>query len=214
MNALLLGATGGIGQALARGLAGRVGRLWLSGRNGAVLSSLAHNLGALAVPTELGQELEVQALAQEVGPLDLLVYAAGAVYKAGLRQQGMSDFAGLAAVNLEGLALLLKYTTFNPQARVVVLGVYPDLVSVPGLSAYAATKLGAEGLLSVARKEFRREGVRFCLVRLPAVATGLWAPLGGAPKNALHPDQAAARILEGILSEPMPEVLEVKQAEA
>lgn len=214
MNALLLGATGGIGQALARGLAGRVGRLWLSGRNGVVLSSLAHDLGALAVPTELGQELEVQALAQEVGPLDLLVYAAGAVYKAGLRQQGMSDFAGLAAFNLEGLALLLKYTTFNPQARVVVLGVYPDLVSVPGLSAYAATKLGAEGLLSAARKEFRREGVRFCLVRLPAVATGLWAPLGGAPKNALHPDQAAARILEGILSEPMPEVLEVKQAEA
>lgn len=210
MNTLLLGATGGIGQELARGLAGRVGRLWLSGRNGVVLSSLAHDLGALAVPTELGQELEVQALAQEVGPLDLLVYAAGAVCKAGLRQQGMSDFARLAAVNLEGLALLLKYADFNSQARVVVLGVYPDLVSVPGLSAYAATKLGAEGLLGVARKEFRREGVRFCLVRLPAVATGLWAPLGGAPKSALHPGEAAARILEGILSEPMPEMLEVK----
>lgn len=210
MNTLLLGATGGIGQELARGLAGRVGRLWLSGRNGVVLSSLARDLRALAVPTELGQELEVQALAQEVGPLDLLVYAAGAVCKAGLRQQGMSDFARLAAVNLEGLALLLKYADFNSQARVVVLGVYPDLVSVPGLSAYAATKLGAEGLLGVARKEFRREGVRFCLVRLPAVATGLWAPLGGAPKSALHPGEAAARILEGILSEPMPEMLEVK----
>lgn len=210
MNTLLLGATGGIGQALARGLAGRVGRLWLSGRNGAVLAALARDLGALAVPTELAHELEVQALAQEVGPLDLLIYAAGAVQKASLREQGMDDLERLSAANLTGLALVLKYATFNPQARGVLLGVYPELIAVPGLSGYAATKLGAEGLLNVARKEFRREGVRFCLVRLPAVATGLWAPLGGAPKNALHPDEAAARILEGVLSESMSDVLEIK----
>lgn len=210
MNALLLGATGGIGQALARGLAGRVGRLWLSGRNGAVLAGLARDLGALAVPTELAHELEVQALAQEVGPLDLLIYAAGAVQKASLREQGMGGLEHLFNANLAGLARVLKYVTFNPQARGVLLGVYPDLITVPGLSAYVATKLGAEGLLNVARKEFRREGVGFCLVRLPAVATGLWAPLGGAPKNTLHPDEAAARILEGILSEPMPEVLEIR----
>lgn len=94
--------------------------------------------------------------------------------------------------------------------RVVLLGVYPDQIIVPGLSAYVATKQGAEGLLNVARKEFRREGVRFCLVRLPAVVTHLWAPLGGAPKTALHPDQAAVRILEGALAEPMPEVLEIR----
>ncbi|MCX7600789.1 MAG: SDR family NAD(P)-dependent oxidoreductase [Meiothermus sp.] len=212
MNALLLGATGGIGQSLARHLAGRVSRLWLSGRNGQMLASLARDLGALAAPAELGHELEVQALAEEVGPLDLLLYAAGAVQKAGLREQNLADLERLAAANLGGLALMLKYARFNPQARVGVLGVYPDLISVPGLSAYAATKLGAEGLVNVARKEFRREGVRFCLVRLPAVATNLWAPLGGPPKTALHPDLAALRILEGILAEPMPEVLEIRQA--
>ncbi len=210
MNTLLLGATGGIGQALARVLAGRVGRLWLSGRKGAVLAGLARDLGALAVPAELGSALEVQALAEEVGPLDLVLYAAGAVHKAGLREQEMGDLERLTTANLAGLALVLKYATFNPQARVVVLGVYPELITIPGLSAYVASKLGAEGLLNVARKEFRREGVRFCLVRLPAVATGLWAPLGGAPKTALHPDQAASRILEGALAEPMPEVLEIR----
>lgn len=199
-----------MGQSLAHQLAGRVGRLALSGRNGQILASLARDLGALAVPAELGNELEVQALAQEVGPLDLLIYAAGAVQKASLREQSMADLERLTTANLGGLALLLKYAQFNPNARVVVLGVYPELIAVPGLSVYVASKLGAEGLLNVARKEFRREGVRFCLVRLPAVATSLWAPLGGAPKNALHPDEAAARILEGVLSEPMPDVLEVR----
>ncbi len=210
MNTLLIGATGGIGQSLAHQLAGRISPLWLSGRNGQILASLARDLGALAVPAELGNELEVQALAEEVGPLDLLLYGAGAVQKAGLREQSMADLERLAAANLTGLALLLKYVKFNPQARVAVLGVYPELIAVPGLSAYMATKLGAEGLVSVARKEFRREGVRFCLVRLPAVATGLWAPLGGAPKTALHPDEVAARILEGVLAEPVPEVLEIR----
>ncbi|GIW34800.1 SDR family NAD(P)-dependent oxidoreductase [Meiothermus sp.] len=210
MNTLLIGATGGVGQSLAHQLAGRVSRLWLSGRNGQILAGLARDLSALAVPAELGNELEVQALAEEVGPLDLLLYAAGAVQKAGLREQSMADLERLTTANMGGLAILLKYVRFNPQARVAVLGVYPELIAVPGLSAYVATKLGAEGLVSVARKEFRREGVRFCLVRLPAVATGLWAPLGGAPKTALHPDEAAARILEGVLAEPMPEVLEIR----
>lgn len=210
MNTLLIGATGGVGQSLAHQLAGRVSRLWLSGRNGQILAGLARDLSALAVPAELGNELEVQALAEEVGPLDLLLYAAGAVQRAGLREQSMADLERLTAANMGGLALLLKYARFNPQARVAVLGVYPELIAVPGLSAYVATKLGAEGLVSVARKEFSREGVRFCLVRLPAVATGLWAPLGGAPKTALHPDQAAARILEGVLAEPLTEVLEIR----
>lgn len=210
MNTLLIGATGGVGQSLARHLAGRVSRLWLSGRNGQILASLARDLSALAVPAELGNELEVQALAEEVGPLDLLLYAAGAVQKVGLREQSMADLERLLVANLGGLALLLKYARFNPQARVAVLGVYPELIAVPGLSGYVATKLGAEGLVSVARKEFRREGVRFCLVRLPAVATPLWAPLGGAPKTALHPDEAAVRILEGVLVEPLTEVLEIR----
>lgn len=210
MNTLLLGATGGIGQALARRLAAQEGQLWLSGRKGQVLADLARELGALAVPTELGSALEVQALAEEVGPLDLMIYAAGAVSKASLREQEVGDLERLITANLGGLALLLKYLRFNPNARVVVLGVYPEFVSVPGLSAYTASKLGAEGLLNVARKEFRREGVRFCLVRLPAVATGLWAPLGGAPKSALSPDLVATRIMEEALREPMPEVVEIR----
>jgi len=210
VNTLLLGATGGIGQALARRLAAQEGQLWLSGRKGQVLADLARELGALAVPTELGSALEVQALAEEVGPLDLMIYAAGAVSKASLREQEVGDLERLITANLGGLALLLKYLRFNPNARVVVLGVYPEFVSVPGLSAYTASKQGAEGLLNVARKEFRREGVRFCLVRLPAVATGLWAPLGGAPKSALSPDLVATRIMEEALREPMPEVVEIR----
>ncbi len=210
MNTLVLGATGGIGQALASALAARGGQLWLSGRNGQVLAELARRLGARTVPAELGHELEVQALAAEVGPLDLFIYAAGAVVRQGLRELDAKDLERLFTANLKGLTLALKHLSFRPGARGVVLGVYPELVSVPGLAAYTASKLAAEGVLHVARREFRREGVRFCLVRLPAVATPLWAPFGEPPKNALTPAQAAERILEGALADPLPETLEVR----
>lgn len=210
MKTLIVGASGGLGGALARALVGQASQLFLLGRNASALATLAGAVGGEALPADLGSELEVQAALAETGPLDLLIYAAGAVSKASLRETSRVEVERLEVANSWGLALTLKYARFNPAARVVLLGVYPDLVMVPGLFAYAASKLGAEALLGVARKEFRREGVRFTLVRLPAVATGLWTPLGGAPKQALNPDEAAQRILEGTLVESPPELLEVR----
>lgn len=210
MNTLIVGATGGLGSALARALSGRVARLFLLGRDASALAGLAKSVGGEALPADLASELETGAAFAEAGQLDLLIYAAGAVAKANLREMSRSEAERLEAANSAGFALTLKYAAFNPDARVVLLGVYPDFVTVPGLSAYAASKLGSEAVLNVARKEFRRDGVRFTLVRLPAVSTGLWAPLGGAPKNALHPDEAAGRILSGVWIENPPETLEVR----
>jgi NAD(P)-dependent dehydrogenase (short-subunit alcohol dehydrogenase family) len=58
-----------------------------------------------------------------------------------------------------------------------------------------------ETYLEVARKELRKEGVRLVLVRLPAVATPLWAPLGGPPRGAQAPDEAARKVLEAVLAD-------------
>lgn len=151
----------------------------------------------------------MSAVLAETDPLDLLIYAAGAVNRSSLREMSLTEAERLEAVNCSGLALALKYARFNLGARVILLGVYPELVTVPGLAAYAASKLGAEALLNVARKEFRREEVRCILVRLPAVATGLWDLLGGPLKSALHPQEAATRILDSVLVEPPPEVVKL-----
>ncbi|GEM86361.1 short-chain dehydrogenase [Meiothermus granaticius NBRC 107808] len=209
MSTLVVGATGGLGQALARALSGRGGKLFLLAREARALGDLASSLGGEALPADLASELEVSAALAEAGPLDLLIYAAGAVSRASLREMSRAEAERIEMANCGGVALTLKYARFTSGARVILLGVYPELVTVPGLAAYAASKLGAEALLNVARKEFRREGVRCTLVRLPAVATGLWAPLGGPPKSALQPQEAAARILDRALVEPPPEVVEL-----
>lgn len=202
MKVLIVGATGGIGQALARGLAGH--ELWLSGRNGIILSSLAAELGAQEVAAELSSEADVAHLMQETSGLDLLLYAAGGVSKRGLRDLSLADWNMVMAANFQGAVWCLKHAQFKAGANAVFLGVYPNYVTLPGFAAYLASKMALENLLSVARKEYRKENVGFSVVRLPAVATGLWDSLGGAPKNALSAEQAAQGILQAIAHHPVP----------
>ncbi|MGZ4274896.1 MAG: SDR family NAD(P)-dependent oxidoreductase, partial [Solirubrobacteraceae bacterium] len=58
-TALVTGATGGIGEAIARALAARGARLLVSGRREAELSRLAEDLGAEAIVSDLAAAEEV-----------------------------------------------------------------------------------------------------------------------------------------------------------
>ena len=72
-TALVTGATGGIGQAIARALAARGATLVLTGRRADVLEPLAAETGGRAVACDLADAAEVERLAREVGEVDLLV---------------------------------------------------------------------------------------------------------------------------------------------
>ncbi len=209
MTALVIGATGGIGMALAKALRERVSQLWLSGRNEGLLSELAQTLEANAVSADLGDEQAVQHLMAQVGDLDFLVYAAGAVVRAPVRQMSLAEWQQVLNANLVGAWLVLKHAQFRQGARALFLGVYPQLVRVQGLSAYAVSKAGLEELLQVARRELRGQGVSLILVRLPEVATNLWSVFGGPPRRALSPETVAQQILDQAFAEPAPEVIEI-----
>jgi cyclic-di-GMP-binding biofilm dispersal mediator protein len=209
MKALVIGATGGIGSAIARLLASRATTLWLSGRNTEKLAELARQLNAHAFPAELSDEEQVRQLMTTVGALDLLVYAAGAVVRVNLREMSLAEWERVMAANLTGAFFVLKHAQWNSPAQAIFLGVYLDFVRVNGLSVYAASKAALEMMLAVARREMRQSGVRLTLVRLPEVATNLWSVFGGPPKRAFSPDEVAQRIIEGALVEPPPEVLEI-----
>lgn len=207
MRVLILGATGGIGGALARVLRGH--QLFLSARKAKELQALAEEVGGQALPAELTDELEIQALLEEVGPLDLVFHAVGFAAKSGVREVGRGILEKILQTHFLSAAFLLKHARFQKGSRAVFFGAYPSYVQVPGFAPYAAAKGALEWYLEAARKELRKEGVRLVLVRLPAVATGLWKPIGGPPKGALPPEEAARRVVEGVLREPPPEVLEV-----
>src|ERR1700761_3133298 len=70
---LLTGATGGIGQAIARDLGGRGAKLILTGRRTDVLQPLASELGARALAVDLSDAADVDRLLGEAGDVDILV---------------------------------------------------------------------------------------------------------------------------------------------
>lgn len=208
---LVIGATGGIGSALVRLLASKAQKIWISGRNLEKLSSLARELNATAIVADLSEENQVADMMAQVGELDLLIYAAGAVAKVNVRQMDFNEWKRVLDANLTGAFFVLKHARFNKGARAVFIGVYPELVRVSGLSAYAVSKSGLETLLSVARREMRSEGVNLILVRLPEVATPLWSVFGVVPRRALQPEDVAQKILDNIFIEPCPELIEIER---
>src|ERR1700758_43148 len=72
-NVLITGATGGIGQAIARALAARGGKLILTGRRTAVLEPLAQQLDARTAAVDLAEPAELERLVRESGEVDILV---------------------------------------------------------------------------------------------------------------------------------------------
>jgi NAD(P)-dependent dehydrogenase (short-subunit alcohol dehydrogenase family) len=159
------------------------------------LGELGRKLSVEVVGAELSDELEVHAIMEQAGPLDLLLYAAGAIEPRTLRETGSDSWQRVMDANLTGAFYALKHARFNPGARVALLGAYPDYVRFPKFGVYAAAKAGLEALAAVARKELRRDKVEVTVVRLPAVDTDLWLPAGKPPRGALSPDDAARQIL-------------------
>ena len=76
-TALVTGATGGIGQAIARGARAAGASVVLSGRRTDVLEPLAQELGAKAIAADLADRDEVLRLAAAAGDVDVLVANAG-----------------------------------------------------------------------------------------------------------------------------------------
>lgn len=203
-RALIIGAGGGIGSAVVARLEGY--EATLVGRDGRRLGR-ARRPGDQVVPTDVTNELEVEALFSDLGPLDLLVYAAGSIEPAPLGATTAEGWTRTLEANLTGLFYVLKYAEgkLNPGARVFVLGARPDLVNARGLGAYAAAKAGVAALVGVAAREFRGKA-SFTLVLPRAVDTAFWEGVGRPPKDALRPEAVAAAIVKSLERDPQSEL--------
>lgn len=208
-HALVIGATGGIGSAIARALA-PTHELTLVGRDTAALGKVRASLvAARALGADVSVELEVAALADGLPEVDVLVYAVGAALPSPLAEADAGAWEAQWGANAWGFALTLKHLAprLAKGARVVVLGARPELAAGRGMAAYAASKAAVDGIARVAALELRRQRTTVTVVRPSAVDTALWAPLGGAPKGALSPADVATAVAEALRADPEPELI-------
>jgi NAD(P)-dependent dehydrogenase (short-subunit alcohol dehydrogenase family) len=205
-HALIIGATGGIGQAVAQRLNGGY-RLTLVGRNPEKLRALQHVFDATVIPTDVSSELEVQALFADVAAIDVLIYSAGAIAPQLIKLQQGGPLQQVIDANLTGLIYTLKHaeSTLADGARVFVLGARPELITYRGFSVYAAAKAGAKAVTEIAAIEMKRKA-SFTLVLPKAVATPFWENVGTPPKDALSADEVAKAIADSLQGDPVAEL--------
>jgi len=158
-SAMITGATGGIGRAIAGRLAQAGYRLTLSGRDEAALAKLARELADSeadlhTVPADLTAEADVRALARShsdrFGSVDLLVLSAGTGTSGRIADYPMRRFDRQMTVNVrapfalvqECLPALRRAAAARPAhgARVAAIASMAGIASEPGLAAYGAAK--------------------------------------------------------------------------
>lgn len=205
-NVLVTGATGGIGQAIARAFAGRGAQVMVSGRRLDALHTLADELGVRPVAADLSDRSEVSHLISAAGEIDVLVANAalpGAGLLTGLSQ---SQIDQVLEVNLRapiGLARgLLPGMIERGRGHLVFISSLNGRVASPQSSIYSAAKFGLRGFALGLRQDLREHGIGVSVVMPGFVSdAGMFAdadvrlPLGVGTRT---PEQVARGVIRAV----------------
>ena len=145
---LVVGATGGLGSAIARFLSTKGAALFVSGRNQEALSVIAQDLGVDSLALNLNNASERVSLVDTVGALDGVVYAAGVSPVAPVRYLKDADITTCLDLNTTVPLLLvrdlLKQKKLNAGASIVWLSSVASSRGTAGYAAYSASKAALE----------------------------------------------------------------------
>jgi len=208
--AIVTGAGRGIGRAVAQALAREGAAVALAARTRAEVAAVAEAIRtaggrALAVPTDVSQDAQVEALVDEtvgqLGPVDILVNAAGVAVFGPVAGAKPADWDAMLAVNLRAVMVCCRAVLPSMLRRRsgTIVNVASVAASRPiaGAAAYAATKAGVVAWSRALAEELRGDGVRVGVISPGAVDTPLWDAVPGGPDRArmLMPDTVARVVL-------------------
>lgn len=195
--ALITGATGYLGRALAGGFGEAGARLFLTGRNEEALVELGRVLTAQTFAADLTEEnaatTVVNRVVKEAGRIDTLIINAGTLADGLVAGLTDDDLARVFELNVMAafrmLRAALKPMILNHSGDIVVVSSTAAQRPGAGQSAYAASKAALETFVRTTARETATRGIR-----INAVAPGLLA--GGMSARILddHMDQARASI--------------------
>jgi short-subunit dehydrogenase len=165
---LLTGATGGIGQAIARELSGRGAKLILTGRRADVLEPLAKELDARSLAVDLSDPADVDRLLAEAGEVDILVANAALPGSGALESFSVEQIDRALDVNLRVPVVMARALAPAMAARGGGHLLFVSSLSGKAASAqstlYNATKFGLRGFALALRAELRTTGVGVSVV--------------------------------------------------
>lgn len=194
--ALVTGATGGIGGAIAAALKAQGAKVLVSGSTPERAEAARARLGAdAAIAADLADRQQVDRLAAEAeaaGPVDILVNCAGVTRDGLLLRMKDADFDSVLEVNLTSafrLSRALVRSMLKRRAgRIVSIGSVVGATGNAGQANYAAAKAGLVGLTKSIAREVASRGVTVNAVAPGFIETKMTEGLGEAQRDALMKD--------------------------
>ena len=197
--ALVTGASGGIGGAIARTLHAQGAAVTLSGTRPGPPEALAAELGSRVhvLPTDLSDAQAVEALpkkaAELMGAVDILVNNAGVTRDQLMMRMSDADWFAVLEVNLTSTMRLCRGVLRGMMkarwGRIINISSIVGVTGNPGQANYAASKAGVIGLSKSLAAEVASRGITVNCVAPGFIATAM--------TDALSEDQKA-RLLAGI----------------
>jgi NADP-dependent 3-hydroxy acid dehydrogenase YdfG len=141
-TALITGAGGGIGAAIAEALA-PTHTLLLAGRPSARLDSVAERLGATTWPMDLTDPDDIEAAAEVLAELDVLVHNAGVSFPGRVAESTPEQWRATFEVNVTGAVALtcaLLPALRAARGQVIFINSGAGMNASPGLASYSASK--------------------------------------------------------------------------
>jgi NADP-dependent 3-hydroxy acid dehydrogenase YdfG len=212
-NALITGASSGIGRALTLALAQQEVTLHLLGRDEAALSELARQARSWGAQAQIyGLDLTDGAAVHDfvegfAAPLDILVHSAGTVSLAPVKDARLEDFDAQYRLNVRApyqLTQLLLARLERAKGQVVFLNSGAGLTARAGWSGYAASKHALKAVADALRDELKGSGVRVISVYPGRTASPMQAQVHEQegrpydPARFVQPADVAAMIIAAL----------------
>ena len=206
-TALVTGATGGLGSAIARSLHAQGATVVLSGTRAEALGSLAAELGerAFAAPANLSDAAAVDALVGQAeglaGQVDILISNAGLTRDGLLLRMKDDDWDTVIRVNLEAYFRLaraaLRGMMKRRWGRIVGITSVVGVTGNPGQTNYAASKAGMIGFSKALAQEVAARNVTVNCVAPGFIASPMTDVLNEAQREGILARIPAGRLGEG-----------------
>ena len=196
----LVGASEGLGLALARQMHAKGATVILSARNAARLDEVCATLpNAQALPLDVADSAAVTEAAAKIGPIDGVVWLAGVYTPMTATALDPAAFVQMCDVNFTGCARVigaaLPGMVARNQGHIVLTGSLSGFRGLPGAMGYQASKSGVMALAECLYADLRGTGIRVQLANPGYIKTRLTDKNTFAMPFLMEPEEAAAQIM-------------------
>lgn len=206
-TALVTGASGGIGGAIARALHAQGASVALSGTRAEALEAVAAELGdrAFVTPANLGDPASVEALVgaaeAALGQIDILVNNAGLTRDGLAMRMKDEDWQQVLDVNLTAAFRLsrgvLRGMMKRRNGRIIGITSIVGVTGNPGQANYAASKAGMIGMSKALAQEVASRGITVNCIAPGFITSAMTDALNDTQKEGLLKGIPAGRMGEG-----------------